>query len=543
MSKSLTTMAILVLLVLGTPLAATGIEERVSSELPDGPLLPWTGEEVVWQGFGADLGMQNDPSMPVYAEYLKTTGNARIEWQTVPWNDYDQKLNLYLQSADLPEIVWARDVSTVIANYSILDIFLDWDRYKNRMPNMRRWIDEFPHLNNILTENNQRFAITDIATADYIGWGWFYNPEILMKAGHSKPPESVEEMIDIMRDIKEGVPGADAFLPIGGHIYWAMGAFGSAMNIKHGIGYDPEAGKWAFSQTMNPDHKQMISYLNEIYEFGGFNADMLAGAGAKIGELFSEGNYGFTYQYYSFIKSHFGQFDREPPLKGMKPPSYKGQSYYWVTAPYDGRANWGYMFPKDVKMPELLAAYIDNIMSIETYYLFEWGIEGETYIIHPDGRPQYLETYDEEGRKDLGVYNFWDPRYIHFSDYENNWFAAECDAGYIAMAADITRLKAGEQKPTWSWPRPLMSVEQNDEIGKIMARVNTFLDEEQVKFITGERPMFEWDEFIAQLSEMGDIEKVLTYYNEGTQYVMGERRYPNTWGIERLGCKALTAEQ
>ena len=88
-----------------------------------------------------------------------------------------------------------------------------------------------------------------------------------------------------------------------------------------------------------------------------------------------------------------------------------------------------------------------------------------------------------------------------------------------------------------------MSVEQNDEIGKIMARVNTFLDEEQVKFITGERPMFEWDEFIAQLSEMGDIEKVLTYYNEGTQYVMGERRYPNTWGIERLGCKALTAEQ
>jgi len=49
---------------------------------------------------------------------------------------------------------------------------------------------------------------------------------------------------------------------------------------------------------------------------------------------------------------------------------------------------------------------------------------------------------------------------------------------------------------------------------------------ERIKFITGDRDLAEWDDFVAEVNKLGDIDKVLSYYNGGKQFPMGERRYP-----------------
>ena len=72
-----------------------------------------------------------------------------------------------------------------------------------------------------------------------------------------------------------------------------------------------------------------------------------------------------------------------------------------------------------------------------------------------------------------------------------------------------------------------MSGDQNDEVSKIMTPINTFISEQQLKFITGDRPMTEFNDFVAQIGKMGDIAKVLKYYNEGRQFPMGDRLYPD----------------
>jgi putative aldouronate transport system substrate-binding protein len=492
--------------------------------------MPWTGEAIVWDGFGADLGMKNDPTMPVYAEYLKTTGNARIEWQTFPWNDYDQKLNLYLQSGDLPDIMWARDAPAKVVLFGGTGMFLDWDKYKDRMPNMTRWIDTFPHLSNVLTKNKERFVIQDVANAEYIGEGWFYNPTVLGKAGITKPPTTIEEMIAQMKQVKAKVPGADGFLSYFGMSY-TFGAFANVLNTRIGIDYNPDTKKWFYGPTMDPNYKQLLMYLNDMYKAGVFNIDAL-GEGVtneRVNELITAGNFAFNYSYYGSMQEYYGKYGIPTPLVGMKPPSYKGQTFYRITVPFDAGNYWGYMSPKDVKNPEVLASYVDNIMSMETYYLFEWGIEGLTYRMLPDGRPEFLESVDAAKRSELGVYNFWDPRYIHFSDYQTAWFSknlAPGHPGHDAAVADVMRLQKGELKPIFGWPRPQMSVEVNDEISKIMTPLNTFESESRLKFITGATPFSEWDAYIAQLNKMGDIAKVLRYYTEGKNFPMGERRYP-----------------
>lgn len=517
-------------------LFATGTEEAGGADLAPGAALPWTGAEVVYNGFGADLGIQEDPEAPVVQEYRKATGNVRIEWDTVPWNDYDTKLNLYLQSGDMPDIVWARESVPKAATYGPVGIFLDWNAYREYMPNMQKWVARFPHLNNVLTDQGERFAINDITTAEYIGEGYFYNANILAQAGISGPPETMDEWLAQMKQIKAELPDVDAFLTQWGLGYF-LHAFGRPMNAKiGGVEYDQELGEWVYGPTQDPNYRKLIEFMHEAYAAGAFNLDTIGESitSDRVRELQEAGDYAFTYIYYGQTTDLWNyEAGKRPPegFQGMKPPSFEGKTHYWITVAHDTIPYWGYMASAKVKNPELLAAYVDNIMSEKTYELFEWGIEGQTFRRTDDGY-EYLPEFanDSAALRELGVGNFHDPRYIHYNDSNLIWFGKyftkKDDVGRAAVAADIKRLQAGEMIPLLNWPRPLMTGEQNDEISKIMTPVNTFVEEERIKFITGDRDLAEWDDFVAEVNKLGDIDKVLAYYNGGKQFPLGDRRYP-----------------
>lgn len=517
-------------------LFATGTEEAGGADMAPGAALPWTGAEVVYNGFGADLGIQEDPEAAVVQEYRKATGNVRIEWDTVPWNDYDTKLNLYLQSGDMPDIVWARESVPKAATYGPVGIFLDWNAYREYMPNMQKWVARFPHLNNVLTDRGERFAINDITTAEYIGEGYFYNANILTQAGISGPPETMDEWLAQMKQIKAELPDVDAFLTQWGLGYF-LHAFGRPMNAKiGGVEYDQELGEWVYGPTQDPNYRKLIEFMHEAYAAGAFNLDTIGESitSDRVRELQEAGDYAFTYIYYGQTTDLWNyEAGKRPPegFQGMKPPSFEGKTHYWITVAHDTIPYWGYMASAKVKNPELLAAYVDNIMSEKTYELFEWGIEGQTFRRTDDGY-EYLPEFanDSAALRELGVGNFHDPRYIHYNDYDLIWFGKyftkKDDVGRAAVAADIKRLQAGEMIPLLNWPRPLMTGEQNDEISKIMTPVNTFVEEERIKFITGDRDLSEWDDFVAEVNKLGDIDKVLAYYNGGKQFPLGDRRYP-----------------
>lgn len=517
-------------------LFATGTEEAGVADMAPGAALPWTGAEVVYNGFGADLGIQEDPEAPVVQEYRKATGNVRIEWDTVPWNDYDTKLNLYLQSGDMPDIVWARESVPKAATYGPVGIFLDWNAYREYMPNMQKWVALFPHLNNVLTDRGERFAINDITTAEYIGEGYFYNANILAQAGISGPPETMDEWLAQMKQIKAELPDVDAFLTQWGLGYF-LHAFGRPMNAKiGGVEYDQELGEWVYGPTQDPNYRKLIEFMHEAYAAGAFNLDTIGESitSDRVRELQEAGDYAFTYIYYGQTTDLWNyEAGKRPPegFQGMKPPSFEGKTHYWITVAHDTIPYWGYMASAKVKNPELLAAYVDNIMSEKTYELFEWGIEGQTFRRTDDGY-EYLPEFanDSAALRELGVGNFHDPRYIHYNDYDLIWFGKyftkKDDVGRAAVAADIKRLQAGEMIPLLNWPRPLMTGEQNDEISKIMTPVNTFVEEERIKFITGDRDLAEWDDFVTEVNKLGDIDKVLAYYNGGKQFPLGDRRYP-----------------
>lgn len=516
---------------IGSVFAAAAVEEPAA--LPKGSLLPWTGEEVIFQGFGADLGITEDPTMPVVQEYRKTTGNVRIDWSVVPWNDFDTKVNLYLQSGDLPDILWARDPVAKSHLYGPLGFFLDWETYRDYMPNLQKAIEDFPYLNNLLTQKGERFTLTDYGQTDRHAYGWAYNPAILEQAGISAPPDTVEELLQQMKRVKAVLPETDGYLSYWG-INYIIAAFSRAMGVKAteggnpGIDYDTDLEKWIYGPTMDPDYKNLIAYLNEAYEAGVFNLDALSSdiRNEKTAELIGRGNHAFQYMsHWAYTQASVGG-GPDTPMRWMKTPSYQGKTYYWMAFSHDSVSSFGFLANAKVKNPELLASYVDNIISYEISELFEWGLEGVTFKRLPGGGHEFLPEIQADMTKatDLGVSNFWDPRFVHYVPLKELWFTKEFpnkdDPGRHALCNDLKMLYGGVYTPVYRPyrnARPVMSVEQNDEIGKIMAPLTTFVQEQQLKFITGAREMSEWDGFIAQVNQRHDIDTVLRYYGEGVQ--------------------------
>ena len=60
--------------------------------------IPYTGDPVVFKAFAADVGVKEDKESPVYKIYKEAVGNIEVEWELVPFSDFDTKANIYFNS-------------------------------------------------------------------------------------------------------------------------------------------------------------------------------------------------------------------------------------------------------------------------------------------------------------------------------------------------------------------------------------------------------------------------------------------------------------
>lgn len=97
-------------------------------------LCPYTGDTVTYNAYAADVGVKEDVNSPVYQIYKKAVGNIEIKWELVPFSDFDTKAKLYFNSGEIPDLIWYRSPN-LMADYSSSGLFLDFNQYKDAMPN------------------------------------------------------------------------------------------------------------------------------------------------------------------------------------------------------------------------------------------------------------------------------------------------------------------------------------------------------------------------------------------------------------------------
>ena len=497
------------------------------------PLTPYDGEAVVYQGYTADLGITEDRESPVYQAYKALIGNVTIEWSTGPWADFDTKTSMFLNTGDLPDIVWLRNSSNVVANYGDMGYFLNFMDYLDYMPNLKAYLEEYPQLSNLKAPDGALYCINDVEPTDYIDEGFFVNKTELDKLG-LEVPKTWSEMLEAMRAYKAANPDGTPFITYGwGQSYYeyclssingAHPAFGSAQFY-----YDGE--KWTHPLLEEDSgYRELVEMMATMYSEGLLHPEYSTMSDDQAYQIVLDGTWLFSFWYLNTIWGEIFLRDEVPyEYEAMLAPAYEeGDSVYQVlTVPYDSTPGWGYFVNADVKNPELICSVLDTVISKEASELYNWGIKGTTFDVDENGNRYFLEGYtDSASRKAVGVENFMDVRYIQYKmrdvTYAGNGPVAQAAYDLIVGAlanGDAIGIRALRAKPAFT-------AEQNEIVAANTTPMQTYIDENIMYFIDGTRPLDEWDAFVQETLQYCDMETVLKTYEEAEQIEYStERKY------------------
>ena len=144
-----------------------------------------------------------------------------------------------------------------------------------------------------------------------------------------------------------------------------------------------------------------------------------------------------------------------------------GTRYSVVTVPYDNVPSWGYFVNAKVQNPELICAYLDNVISREASLLYNWGIEGVSFETTATGGRAYLDGYKtRDERRDAGVGNFMDVRYISWKMRDVDYYGGT-DQSRAAYDKIVGGLISGELTGIRALRgRPSFTAAENETIGQ-----------------------------------------------------------------------------
>lgn len=164
-------------LVLTLALLASGalfVAGAAAQAAPSGPVeLRFT----VWTGNAAHLEMLNG----IAAKYTATHPNVTVKFDTIPYDDYAQKLTIELAGSNPPDAGWIteRDAPTFIAARALLDLSKALAPYNYA---------DFSKSATALWERGKAVYGVPFSTSPVVV---FYNETLLKKAGLSTPAELI----------------------------------------------------------------------------------------------------------------------------------------------------------------------------------------------------------------------------------------------------------------------------------------------------------------------------------------------------------------
>lgn len=417
-----------------------------------------------------------------------------------PDDKYKTNTDLKIASGDFPD--------SAIVNQSQADVygsqgaFLDlWPLIQKHAPNLKKYIDDRPDYKGLVTTDGKIYGLPVEGPPD--SNVLFYREDLAKKAG-LKEPKTLDEFTQFLRDLKKANSNVKDFYPFTNRgallklspIFAADGSIDSNNKI-HGT--YPE-GKDVFA----PGFKKMIEWYKMAFDEGLIDPEWVAGTLSEDTwqQRMLTGKGAVSIDNYArpgwFMINGGPKNDPNFSTKAMDmPPNINGKPSLFATNPLY-RVDRTFVINTKAKDPVGIIKFVDFMYSEKGLNFKSWGIEGQTYKVD-NGKKVYTIDYNKETTKKLGepTWSFFQNRltfpgpsdktaHFQFNDsYTSGWIQ-----DYITKNSQtLLILKYTPDEAT--------------EIGQINAKVNPLVDSNVVKFVTGKRPLSEFDAFLKEVDAAG----------------------------------------
>jgi putative aldouronate transport system substrate-binding protein len=471
-------------------------------------------------------------------QWLEEQTNIEIDPIQISPGEIQSKYQLWLATGDLPDIFnpGAANLSKAdLDGFGDKGLFVNILEYAHLIPNYMKLMDEVLPLKNMITRDGKLYGFATY-NRDPIPFSLSlaYREDLWKK--HNLKSDTWEEAYEAFKILKREYPES---YPV---CAWQTGdravllfMAGANFNTDESIYYDRDKEDWAYG-PLDDEYDYFLEYFARLWEE----------------ELLHPGTFTMNYDQWSHALANHESFftwwwsasgNWFSPVTQFKLPDF-GPGKDWTfsamripslveggprarsinTMPY---GNYGY-----VKLVSSNSEYIPEIMAFmnflcveENVYSMIWGPRGVLWDII-DGKyrwivPEIKTPYNTEGT--MPDHEYFEKRYgvrtssanVGVVGNDNPRMEAnmtiESNPDYQQFEDEARQYVADGSTPQIPAPITNFSSEDKDREAQLKTALDTYAQEQSIKFITGQRPLSEIGAFKEELESMGTQELLDLY--------------------------------
>lgn len=444
----------------------------------------------------------NFGELPIAKEIEKRTG-IKVKYEHPSLTNAKEKFNLMIASGELPDIIqygWAEyaggpakaiDDGVIIPLNDYIDAFA---------PDLKKLYEENPDIaKEAKTDAGQYYAAGTIVTDPKLltSGGLIIRDDWLNELG-LEMPETIDEWYTVLKAFKEK-KGAKAPM-VAGMDAFTVGAFTGAYGINWGLYRDGNTIKYGAAEK---NYKKFLETIHKWYDEGLFDNNFSTTDSATKTANMLNGVSGVTYGGLGGGIGALMSAAKEPgfSVTGAPYPTHKkGEKpkFGYATSPYSAAT----AITTACKDKEAAMRLLNYGYTKEGHILYNFGTEGVSYTMK-DGIPTYTElvTKNPDGlsmSEALVKYCFGGQR-----------INAVQNVHYLEQYASLP-----QQQAAWDrWidtdgqkhriPATYIDSSKSSEYQTKFADVDAYAREMFVKFVSGDEPISNFDNYIKQLKKIG----------------------------------------
>lgn len=472
--------------------------------------------EVSWMMTALGTIDLENPNLKVY-QAMNEAADIKIKPIVVPEDSYEDKFAAVIASNDMYDIMAGAPVSQTIQSIGPQGLFVAISDNYDKMPKLKGLLDKYPlDTKAILSTDGKLYQFpTVFVDVTYASTGLVMREDLLNAAGIK--PDSIETMDDLysafaaMSAQNSGKPVISARFNIKNMAYIARMFGGDFL-----VAYNNETKKFEYPVYKN-ETKMAVEFLNKMYTDGLLHPEWASMSDAVWEEAVSTGelatyvdNMQMLAARNSDLASSVGEHAKLIPVL---PPKINGKIRPWSSNPSVMLGGWGGPVISSAVTGEKLSRIFTLMNWIYDYEKSSpsllWGEEGVTFVYDEQGYPRYIVDVDwENGNGPL-------PK-----EYGVNVFALvvtperfyDIATNPVGENPFMDAMELYKEVYAYSTPSVAFTTEETDRLKVIKTPLDTFVQENIIKFINGTTPMSQWDQFVAKLTEM-KIHEVEEIYN------------------------------
>lgn len=305
---------------------------------------------------------------------LESKTNIKVEWQEIPEDVAQEKVNLMLASGDLPDVlIGLVQEDQLAANYesgmflALNDLLPQW------APNIQAYLDEIPEINEYFTFPDGNVYVGPAGAMS--PWLYYYNLMYLNRDWLDRldldMPTTLEEYYQVLKAFKEqdangnGDPNDEIPLSLvsdttNSNMLYFTGMFGIPMDAKKFITI--QDGKAVFAPATS-NYRQFLEYFHRLYSEGLLDPESFA---QDFNQLAAKGKNESASLLGSFIyftpinvvpTERVEQYELLLPMEGPE-----GHQYYQMDNTIPGVSiGGGFVITKSNPYPEATLRWLDEM--------------------------------------------------------------------------------------------------------------------------------------------------------------------------------------